>query len=108
MIDNRYTVKVVRGGLLNQLYQVVIFDKDFAEGMIRIVEKVEPVTYKMNELAYNFEPAPIMFGETEAQILMDSLWDCGTRPSEGQGSAGQLAAVKYHLEDMRKLVFQNK
>ncbi len=45
---------------------------------------------------------------TEAQELMDSLWQCGVRPSEGTGSAGQLAAVQYHLEDMRKLVFEVK
>lgn len=40
------------------------------------------------------------------QQLMDDLWRCGFRPSEGEGSAGQLASVKYHLEDMRKLVFK--
>jgi hypothetical protein len=42
----------------------------------------------------------------QAQVLIDALWDCGLRPSEGSGSAGALAAVKYHLEDMRKLVFK--
>ena len=42
------------------------------------------------------------------QKLIDELWNCGYRPSEGSGSAGQLAAVKYHLEDMRKLVFEEK
>lgn len=40
-----------------------------------------------------------------AQKLMDNLWDCGFRPTEGQGSAGSLSATKYHLEDMRRLVF---
>lgn len=39
-----------------------------------------------------------------AQKLMDDLWDCGLRPSEGSGSAGQLAAVQNHLEDCRKLL----
>lgn len=39
-----------------------------------------------------------------AQMLMDSLWDCGLRPSEGTGSAGQLAATQKHLEDMRHIV----
>lgn len=41
----------------------------------------------------------------EAQILMDNLWDCGLRPSEGTGSAGALSAVQKHLDDMRKIVF---
>jgi hypothetical protein len=41
-----------------------------------------------------------------AQALMDELWTCGLRPSEGTGSAGALAATQKHLEDMRKLVFE--
>ena len=32
-----------------------------------------------------------------AQFLMDELWNCGLRPSEGTGSAGALAAVEKHL-----------
>jgi hypothetical protein len=44
----------------------------------------------------------------EAQALMDSLWTCGLRPSEGSGSAGAMAATQKHLEDMRTLVFQPK
>lgn len=43
---------------------------------------------------------------TEAQTLMDTLWECGLRPSEGTGSAGALAATQRHLEDMRSLVFK--
>jgi len=42
----------------------------------------------------------------EAQTLMDDLWNCGLRPTEGTGSAGAFAAQKSHLEDMRKLVFE--
>lgn len=41
----------------------------------------------------------------EAQQWMDELWQVGIRPSEGQGSAGQMAATQKHLEDMRRLVF---
>jgi len=44
--------------------------------------------------------------QEEVQLLMDDLWRCGVRPSSGIGSVGQLEAVKYHLEDMRKLVFK--
>ena len=39
----------------------------------------------------------------QAQILMDELWNCGLRPSEGTGSAGAMAAVQAHLADMRAL-----
>lgn len=45
--------------------------------------------------------------ETQAQVLMDNLWDCGLRPSEGSGSAGALMAAQLHLEDMRRIVAKN-
>lgn len=38
----------------------------------------------------------------EATRLMDALWGAGIRPTE-VGSPGELAATKYHLEDMRKI-----
>ncbi len=41
----------------------------------------------------------------EAQYFMDELWNAGFRPTEGSGSAGQLAAVQAHLKDMQRLVF---
>lgn len=50
------------------------------------------------------EYAPLNLKMPAAQKLIDDLWDCGLRPSEGSGSAGQLAAVQKHLEDMRKLL----
>lgn len=69
-------------------------------------------------VATNIEFHPLAEGEpieatahidTEtAQGLMDELWDCGLRPTQGKGSAGQLDAVKYHLEDMRALVFKDR
>lgn len=42
--------------------------------------------------------------ESEAQELVDALWAAGVRPTAGKGSAGQLAAVERHLEDMRQMV----
>lgn len=50
----------------------------------------------------------LSIGFTAAQELMDDLWQCGLRPSEGTGSAGAMRAVERHLEDMRRLVFQDK
>jgi len=39
----------------------------------------------------------------QAQYLMDQLWRCGMRPTEGAGSAGSLAATEKHLQDMRTI-----
>lgn len=44
--------------------------------------------------------------ETRAQVLMDDLWVCGLRPTEGKGSAGALAATERHLKDLQKIVFE--
>jgi len=38
-----------------------------------------------------------------AQMLIDELWSCGLRPSEGTGSAGSLAATERHLKDMQSV-----
>ena len=40
-----------------------------------------------------------------AQELFNELWQQGFRPKDGTGNSGHVAAVQYHLEDMRKLVF---
>lgn len=42
----------------------------------------------------------------EAQDLVDQLYAQGIMPNMAKGSSGQLTAVQYHLEDMRKLVFK--
>lgn len=66
----------------------------------------QPVTMAEVEPGSFVEPF-LRLAPHEAQALMDSLWDCGLRPSEGSGSAGALAATQRHLEDMRRLVFQD-
>lgn len=40
-----------------------------------------------------------------AQQLMDELWQCGLRPTEGTGSAGSLKATENHLADMQRIAF---
>ena len=42
---------------------------------------------------------------TDAQRLMNELWDCGLRPSEGTGSAGSIKATEKHLTDMQRIAF---
>lgn len=50
------------------------------------------------------DPFLVLSLET-AQLLMDELWACGLRPSEGTGSAGSLAATERHLKDMKTIAF---
>jgi len=42
---------------------------------------------------------------SEAQELMDGLWQCGVRPTEGAGTAGSMAATKEHLKDLQRIAF---
>jgi hypothetical protein len=49
--------------------------------------------------------SPLSLDIKEAQTLMDDLWNCGIRPSDGTGSTGQLKATENHLKDMQRLVF---
>lgn len=39
----------------------------------------------------------------EAQALVDQLWECGLRPTEGAGSAGAMAATKAHIADLQAM-----
>jgi hypothetical protein len=62
------------------------------------------MTFTKVEQGYEVPRGP-MISETEAQALMDRLWTCGFRPTEGKGSAGALAATEQHLQDMRRIAF---
>ena len=79
--------------------EVVVFEKH-PTGRVMYAEKLT-----LRELP----PAEIIGEPTmrlrndEAQMLIDELWRCGLRPSEGSGSAGSLAATERHLKDMRAI-----
>jgi len=47
----------------------------------------------------------LRIGIQQAQQLMDELWQCGLRPTEGTGSAGSLKATENHLADMKRIAF---
>ena len=46
----------------------------------------------------------LMLSIDAAQRLMDSLWNCGLRPTEGSGSAGSLAATQAHLSTVKEVL----
>jgi len=52
-------------------------------------------------------PSFARIDKEQAQVLMDDLWNCGLRPSEGSGSAGAMMAVQKHLADMKKILFHS-
>lgn len=103
-MNDHFLVKAMKEGICDQRFALYIAQKTFHPALAIAV--AEPLSFVPLEDEF-LEPQPVMYmKETEAQVLMDSLWDCGLRPSEGSGSAGALLAVQGHLADMRKIVFK--
>jgi len=67
-----------------------------------IAKPLEFVEIGEDKIDDGFEPA-FRMSKADGQNLMDELWRCGIRPSEGSGSAGSLAATERHLADMRTI-----
>lgn len=68
-----------------------------------VEEIVLKVMTEEERLRTSFHPA-VKLDKTQAQVLMDDLWNCGIRPTEGSGSAGSFAAQTEHLKDLRALL----
>jgi hypothetical protein len=80
---------------------------------VRNVDGVESISQatavKLKPVPEGIQTAPTFSLQTEeAQQLMDELWHCGLRPTDGSGSAGSLAATERHLKDLQRLVFKDK
>lgn len=65
----------------------------------------QPLTMVKHDEGAIVDPI-IRIDSHEAQQLMDELWTCGLRPSEGTGSAGQSAAQQKHIDDLREIAFK--
>jgi hypothetical protein len=71
-----------------------------------IADGLKAIPAEKGLLAPKFLDFPMLEGA--AQSLFDALWKAGFRPNGGEASAAHVEAMKYHLEDMRKLVFVQK
>lgn len=67
------------------------------------VSIVDPLVFRDHPPGRVLGEPTLLMTNAEAQTLMDALWNAHVRPTSGQGSAGQLAAVQAHLQDMRLL-----
>ena len=79
------------------------------EGMTErepVIRAAKSMTFVEVEPGNSSDPF-VKLTRAEAQFLMDELYRAGIRPSD-LGSAGQVEALKLHLEDMRRLVFDRK
>lgn len=63
----------------------------------------KPVSWeKMTELGVEYPPL-ISISIEDAQLLSNALWDAGIRPTQANGSAGQLQATERHLADIKEI-----
>jgi len=68
---------------------------------------LQPVQMNMlvTEAGYASDPSFVLPIES-AQSLIDLLYRLGLRPTEAKSAEPQIEAIRYHLEDMRKIVFE--
>jgi len=67
----------------------------------------EPIIMKQRVPGEELEPS-LSISIEAAQTLMDDLWQCGLRPTEGVGSAGAMLATQNHLKDLQRIIFEPK
>jgi hypothetical protein len=82
----------------------ILIGEKYPDGSIGVINKMELEKIPQGQ-GYFGEPT-LELDATSSQLLMDELWSCGIRPSEGSGSAGSLAATERHLKDMQKIAFR--
>ena len=79
----------------------------FAERVGKKFSVMVSATFREQAPGEILPEAPIKMSLVEAQELADQLYAAGIRPTAANGTVGQLDATKYHLEDMRTLVFKS-
>lgn len=62
-----------------------------------------PIIMETVENEGSFIEPTLRLSFDQAQYLIDQLWRCGLRPTEGAGSAGAMAATEKHLKDMQTI-----
>jgi len=82
--------------------EVLFAEKSFNGELLHVGQ---PLVFTTQENAALIAAPTFSLQPEDAQKLMDELWNCGIRPTEGSGSAGAFAAVQDHRDDLRKLLF---
>lgn len=89
-------------------FDLRIINIDREMGVYQYIEPFSVRHIDKNELHSVSIPVVAHFEREDLVQLMDELWEMGIRPSNGECSVGEIGALKYHLEDMRKLIFKEK
>jgi len=87
--------------------EIAIFMADLDDRKPDKMAQAQPIVFEEVERISGMSPCIVQPPEF-AHRMIDALWDAGFRPSKQIEEASQVVAIKYHLEDMRKLVFKGK
>jgi hypothetical protein len=93
-----------RPWIRSQGVQIYFQMKGIGEGAPEWIMTFEEKELRESQMGQTYESLgvkPLELPDEAAQQLMDELWQCGIRPSEGTGSAGSLKATQDHLESMK-------
>lgn len=85
-------------------YGLFLAGHDEANNLVYVTGVVLQTTLLKDQPAYH-TPAPVTLWDEEAQMLMDSLWQAGLRPSSGEGNTAHMTAKDAHLDDLRRVLF---
>lgn len=99
MVNNRLEFYLDRSIVEDRL-RLYILHRGFAGGSTKAV--ADPLVFRELTPGGLADPCARL-AQDEAQQLMDELWRCGLRPTEGSGSAGAMAATERHLKDMQAI-----
>lgn len=81
------------------------WDNNFEIAMIANGGLVTNIEFQKHQQGLPITPFITLHKQT-MQTLFNRMWELGFRPKDGTGNSGHIEALKYHLEDMRKLVFK--
>jgi len=99
-------LRAKRASTYRQTIELDLYGFD-GKGNVSICKYATMETMSEEDANNKMNPPFLTITPPMAQELMDDLWQCGIRPSEGSGSAGSLAATERHLHDMRAMVFRD-
>ena len=81
----------------------IYFYEELPENRVAVLTNLEFTTVERSAIL-GVDYKPLEIPRQTAQELMDALWNCGLRPSEGSGSADALRAVERNREDLKEIV----
>ncbi len=72
------------------------------------LNQIEYDLYKVDAVKPLIDPDQKLFisNSQVLQSIMDTAWENGMRPTGFTDVKNETAAIRYHLEDMRKLIFE--